>query len=130
MVQVMLKNLFYFEDEDDDMNGISDSAEQALTAAGEHLSEGAVSIVINFISHTISSPDNAKMRRAGLIAFITILDNGNKAHIQKLCMTGLGEFINRLGDAQPFVREAAAKTLSKIAEIFPECFFGRMEGYD
>ncbi|XP_051912523.1 uncharacterized protein LOC127594799 [Hippocampus zosterae] len=129
MVQVMLKNLLFYEDEDEDMNGISDSAEQALCSIGEHCSEAAVGIVVNFISHTLNS-DNPKMRRAGLLAFITVLDNAHKAHLQKLCMSGLGEFVARLQDGTVFVREAAAKTISKVAENFPECFFGRMEHYD
>lgn len=46
-------------------------------------------MTLTFTSNTISS-DDPKYRRAGIIAFVTILDNYNKARIQKVCMSAMG----------------------------------------
>jgi len=56
------------------------------------------------------------------MAFTALLEGPSEAKVTKLIFAALSEFVKLLKDKNDKVKESSAKALSKIGELYPQCF--------
>jgi hypothetical protein len=119
LVQVLLQNLCFIEDEDEEANGVSEAAAAALEAIFEGNSVDHEKTILSFTENTIHD-GNWKVRQASIRAFALLLLGLPQERSQELVNNSLLQLASLLNDPVQYVQLSALKSLTLISEEVPE----------
>lgn len=119
LVDVLLQNLCCVDEQDEEGNGISESAASTLEAIFEGDSTEYEQKILAFTSSTIHH-ENWKYRQASIRAFATLLIGLPESRSQALVNSSLLELVALLNDSNICVKLSAIKSLVLISEEVSE----------
>lgn len=86
-----------------------------ISLMAEILKDSIVPLVTTFVNKCFASGD-WKLKKAGILAFVSIIKGPNKAIIDKYISSALSTFLELLQDKEPQIRESIAWAFSKFTE--------------
>lgn len=115
LLPLLLEALSNITSESDDDWDVSLASACCITLMAEILKDSIVAPIVNFVGKCFSSED-WKQRKAGILAFVSIIKGPSKETIEQYIFSAITKFLELLQDKQPQIRESVAWAFSKFTE--------------